>query len=59
MPAVLGEQNTEQAFGGDVDIAVPLVHDDSPSGVFIATLQKRKWMLGKVGKLGSENYSQV
>lgn len=58
MPAVLGEQNTERAFGGDVDIAVPLVHD-SPSGVFIATLQKRKWMLGKVGKLGSENYSQV
>ncbi|KAH0513022.1 Alpha-actinin-4 [Microtus ochrogaster] len=41
-----GEQNTEQAFGGDVDIAVPLVHD-SPSGIFIATLQKRKWMLGK------------
>lgn len=58
MPAVLGEQNTKQALGGDVDIVVPLVHD-SPSGIFIATLQERKWMLGKVGKLGSENYSQV
>lgn len=67
MPAVLGEQNTEQALGGDADIAVPLVHGvftcgpcaHSPSGIFIATLQKRKWMLGKVGKLGSENYSLV
>lgn len=68
MPAVLGEQNIEQALGGNADIVVPLVHGvftwgpcgaHSRSGIFIATLQKRKWLLGKVGILGSENYSLV